>query len=299
MPMLLSSWLLKIKKTVQFLSQPYPFYYEGRDLWIIAGLIFFMTFIFTYFFEPFIVYKPEHRVDYFYICLIHSTTPVVTLYLWALFYKPQKRVSEKWNVGKEIFFVLMFFLLIGIGQFLIRDVIYDNPDNWSWHYLYEEIRNTFLVGTLFAAILIPLNLNYQFYKNQKRALALFPSSVSDKITVHSSSVFIKTQVKNDDFYLVPDDFIFAQSDGNYVEVYLNGDVIQKMVKRLTVKELEAQLLKYPFMMRTHRSYLINLKAVETITGNAQGYRLKIKNYDDTLPVSRYMISEFNKRFRLL
>src|SRR5690606_7783766 len=208
-------------------------------------------------------------------------------------------VTEKWNVGKEIFFVLMFFLLIGIGQFLIRDVIYDNPDNWSWYYLYEEIRNTFLVGTLFAAILIPLNLNYQFYKNQKKALALFPSSVSDDVSVHSSSVFIKTHVKNDDFYLAPDDFIFAQSDGNYMEVYLNSESVEKMVKRLTVKELEAHLHQFPFIMRTHRSYLVNLKAVETITGNAQGYRLKIKNYNETLPVSRYMISEFNKRFRLL
>lgn len=291
---------MKPDKISKFLSQPYPFYYEGRDLWVIAGLVFFMTFIFTYFFEPFIVYEPEHRVNYFYICLIHSTTPVVILYLWSLFYKLQSRVTEKWNVGKEIFFVLMFFLFVGIGQFLIRDIIYNNPDNWSWYYLYEEIRNTFLVGTLFTAILVPLNLNYQFYKNQKKALALFPSSVFDDAIVYSSSVFIKTQVKNDDFYMMPDDFIFARSDGNYMEVYLmNGNTAEKMVKRLTVKELEAQLCQYPFIMKTHRSYLVNLKGVETVTGNAQGYRLKIKNYDEALPVSRYMISEFNKRFRLL
>ena len=291
---------MKPDRISKFLSQPYPFYYEGRDLWVIAGLIFFMTFIFTYFFEPFIVYEPEHRVNYFYICLIHSTTPVVILYVWSLFCKLQNRITEKWNVRKEIFFVLMFFLLIGIGQFLIRDVIYDNPDNWSWYYLYEEIRNTFLVGTLFAAILVPLNLNYQFYKNQKKALTLFPSLTPVDVTSYSSSVFIKTQVKNDDFNLIPDDFIFARSDGNYMEVYLmNGNVAEKQVKRLTVKELEAQLCQYPFIMKTHRSYLVNLKGVETITGNAQGYRLKIKNYNETLPVSRYMISEFNKRFRLL
>ena len=291
---------MKPDKVSKFLSQPYPFYYEGRDLWVIAGLVFFMTFIFTYFFEPFIVYEPEHRVNYFYICLIHSTTPVVILCLWSLFYKLKNKATEKWNVKREIFFVMIFFLLIGIGQFLIRDIIYDNPDNWSWYYLYEEIRNTFLVGTLFAAILIPLNLNYQFYKNQKQALALFPFLVSDDVTTHSSSVFIKTQVKNDDFYMVPDDFIFARSDGNYMEVYLmNGNTAEKIVKRLTVKELEAQLCKYPFIMKTHRSYLVNLKGVGTITGNAQGYRLKIKNYNETLPVSRYMISEFNKRFQLL
>ena len=283
----------------KFLSQPYPFYYEGRDLWVIAGLIFSMTFIFTYFFEPFIVYEPEHRVNYFYICLIHSTTPVVILFFWSLFYRLQNSVVEKWNVRKEVFFVMMFFLLIGIGQFLIRDVIYNNPDNWSWYYLYEEIRNTFLVGTLFAAILIPFNLNYQFYKNQKKALELFPSLIPGGVTDHSSSVFIKTQVKNDDFHLIPDNFIFARSDGNYMEVYSNGNTVEKTVKRLTAKELEAQLHQFPFIMRTHRSYLVNLKAVETITGNAQGYRLKIKNYDETLPVSRYMISEFNKKFRLL
>src|SRR5690606_13897138 len=218
--------------------------------------------------------------------------------LWSLFYKLKNKATEKWNVKREIFFVMIFFLLIGIGQFLIRDIIYDNPLNWSWYYLYEEIRNTFLVGTLFAAILIPLNLNYQFYKNQKKALALFPSLIPDDVT-DSSSVFIKTQVKNDDFHLIPDNFIFARSDGNYMEVYSIGNAVEKTVKRLTAKELEAQLHQFPFIMRTHRSYLVNLKAVEPITGEARGYRLKIKKSDATLPVSRYMISECNKMFRLL
>ena len=53
-----------------------------------------------------------------------------------------------WNLGKEILHISIILFLIGIADFLIRDVIYTNPNNWSLRYLWEEVRNTFLVGLL-------------------------------------------------------------------------------------------------------------------------------------------------------
>jgi H+/Cl- antiporter ClcA len=127
-------------------------------MWVIAGLLFVMTILFNYIFEPFVVYLPEHKMDYFWISFIHACSPVAIIGLLSLF-KTTSKTEENWNVQKEMLLIAFFLLLVGITQFLIRDIIYNNSNNWSWRYLYEEIRNTFLIGTLFAIFLTSLNYN--------------------------------------------------------------------------------------------------------------------------------------------
>ena len=276
---------------MQFLLQPYPFYYKGRALWKLAGILFVMTLLFSYLFQPFVVYTPEHKMDYFWISVIHACTPVLIIALFSLLSISARR-EEKWNVGKEILLVLTFLFLVGIVQFLIRDLIYDNPNNWSLRYLFEEIRNTLFIGSLFVVLLVSLNFNRLNLRNRKNAQTVNISSnrptLKEEITV-----FIETEVKGDDFNLKLDDFLFARADGNYVEFFLNNGNGGKQVKRIAIKDLESALTPFPHIMRTHRSYLVNLHHVVTVNGNAQGYKLQLNNYDGTVPVSRQMINVFD------
>ena len=278
-------------KILSILSQPYPFYYQGKKLWIIAGLLFVMTMVFNYIFKPFEVYIPEHKMDYFWISFIHACSPVVILSFFTL-YKIPSKTEENWNFRKEILLISLILFLVGIAQFLIRDIIYDNPNNWSWRYLYEEIRNTFLIGTLFAIFLTSLNYNRLNTIHIRNASALNLSNKVLKPTTNSI-VFIKTQVKSDAFKLNLNSLLFAKADGNYVEMYLNENKINKVIKRITLKELESTLEPYPNIIKTHRSYLVNLHHVKNVVGNAQGYKLRIKNYDVKIPVSRNLIQKFD------
>lgn len=276
---------------MQFLSQPYPYYYKGITLWKLAGILFVMSFLFSYLFQPFVVYIPEHKMDYLCISLIHACAPVLIIALFSLCNLSPK-TEEKWNVGKEILLVLTFLFLIGIVQFLIRDIIYDNPNNWSLRYFFEEIRNTLLVGSLFVVILVSLNFNRLNDRNKKNAQSIdTPSNRTDREA--GVTIFIETEVKGDDFTLQMDDFLFAKADGNYVEFYLKNGGAGKLVKRMTIKELQSTLMPFPHIIRTHRSYLVNLQQVSNVTGNAQGYRLKLHWYDGLIPVSRQMIKEFD------
>jgi len=66
------------------------------------------------------------------------------------------------------------------------------------------------------------------------------------------------------------------------------------LKRLPLKDFEIQLKAYPYILKIHRSYIVNLKAIKFISGNAQGYVLHLKNYPQkTIPVSRSKIKAFN------
>jgi len=280
---------------LNFLSQSYPFYYKGKTLWIVACLLFFMTLFFEYFFEPFEVYVPEHKMNHFWIAFIHASTPVNIIVLFSLFKKISK-IEENWKVRKEILLVVVILLLVGISQFLIRDIIYDNANNWSWRYLYEEIRNTFLVGTLFVIILISLNFNRLNAKNKKNASAFTFSDDFLKAPTNST-VFVKTRVKSDDFNLNIDSLLFAKAAGNYAELYLKEEEIKRVLKRITIKELESILKQYQHIVKTHRSYLVNLHHVKKVSGNAQGYKLLLKNCEKKVPVARNMIKNFEERMR--
>lgn len=261
--------------------------------------LFLLAFGFNYFFRPFDVYEPEHKMDYFWISLIHSLTPVV-IYILFLPFLRKPDMDNRWNVGKEILLIAIFLFLIGIAQFLIRDIIYENPNNWSWRYFIEEIKNTFLAGVLLISILISINFNRLNSQNIKKAARFHfeKDQLPSKITTHSIS--IKTQVKSDDFELDPANLLFAKSDGNYTELHIqNGEAIEKYLKRISIKDLESQLASILTIIRTHRSYLVNLGFLEKVTGNAQGYRLHLKNTDNLVPVSRNMINQFEKHTRAL
>ncbi len=202
-----------------------------------------------------------------------------------------KGYDKDWLIKHEFVFLVIVLFTIGVFQFLIRDVIYDKDDNWSFRYLYEEIRNTLLVGGLLIFIITSINVERlkNLYTKRSRHLN-FKSIVTETI---SEEISIKTQVKSDDFFLSLKDFDFAKSDKNYVEIYLkNGEVL---LKRMTITRLEEQLLGYENIIKTHRSYIVNLKSIAQIKGNAQGYKLLIKDSQFTVPVSRAMIPRFERK----
>lgn len=293
---------LKMKKNTStkfkinsFLNQPYPYYYHGKLVWIISGILFVMSWAFNYFFEPFQVYVPEHKMDYFWISFVHAiTAPVILIFMSLL--NSRKFVDEKWKIKYEIYFIILFLFLVGIGQFLIRDVIYDNPNNWSIKYLFEEIRNTFLVGSLFISILIPLNFARLNAKHIKNAHLLNQSHDIIKLSPNSI-IEIPTNLKTETITLDVNKFVFAKAEGNYVELFILKDKITKEVKRLTIKELESNLQPFENIIKTHRSYLVNMMHIKDVSGNAQGYRLKLLDLAQSIPVSRNMISHFNSKMK--
>ncbi len=280
-----------------FLKQPYPYYYRGKELLAICILLFVMSLGFNYFFEPFHVNTKEHKMDYFWICAIHAIVAPIILILMSVAW-PRKLTEENWVIKNEILFLILALLLIGLGQFLIRDLIYDNPDNWSMRYVYEEIRNTFLVGTLFIVILIPLNFTRLNAKYIKTA-GVINSSKNYRNSNEHTQIKIESNLKDDDLIIDIDNLLFAKAEGNYVEFYIKKDTINRIVKRTTMKDLEITLSEFSNILKTHRSYLVNLFHVEHVTGNAQGYKLNLKNYDELIPVSRNMIEKFNHRMAQL
>lgn len=205
---------------------------------------------------------------------------------------------DTWTVGKELLHISIVLLLIGIENFFLRDVIYDNANNWSFRYFFEEIRNAFLVGMLIVVIIIPFNYSLLLHKNLKSAEEV--RKKSPKFLNESPVKLIQTQVKSDEFELSPHDLIAVRSDGNYSEFFIRSkDDVIKLLKRISLKELEQQLADFPQLMKTHRGWLVNLNMVQQTTGNAGGYQLSLSNFHEKVPVSRSIIPQYNERMSSL
>ena len=277
-----------------FLRQPYPYYFNQKGLGKLAVWIFFLAFLFIYLFEPFNVFPEEHRMSYFWISFWHAAVSSVVFYGSFSIINLRKVEEENWKVWKEIVSLGIVFLIMGVVNFLLRNPLYDNPQNWSFYYLVEEIRNTFLVGILIVLILVPINFVRVHQRNVKKASTL-KSSSSENFVKAKNELLITTQLKSDDFILELENFQFAKAEGNYVEFHFSGDRGgHKLLKRITMKDLERQMTAYPEVVKTHRSYLVNLQKVTAVSGNAQGYQLSLQQYEPKIPVSRGMISKVDR-----
>ncbi len=287
-------------KLANFLSQPYPFYYRGKTLLVISSCIFALTFLFNYFFQPFQVNLSEHRMSYEWICLVHALIPsLLFLFIFSLI-QQIKSIDEKWNVKEEIWVILMYLILVGVFNFLVRDFIYTNPDNWSIYHFWAELKNTLLAGILFIFIFIPFNFKRLHDRYREKSAKLITLQPLLKSTEIEKVIPIKTQLIADDFELEINKFLLAKAEKNYLEIYIEHEnKIQKLVKRITMKELENQLETVSFVTKIHRSYLLNLKKIESISGNAQGYQLKLTNFKNSIPVSRSKISTFEEKMKVL
>jgi DNA-binding LytR/AlgR family response regulator len=91
----------------------------------------------------------------------------------------------------------------------------------------------------------------------------------------------------DKLALKPEELLFIESADNYSNVvFYRNNKIHKQLLRGSLKRLESQI-SFPYIVRCHRSYIVNLKLIHHIKGNAQGYRIEFKNnLSDTIPVSR-------------
>ncbi len=56
----------------------------------------------------------------------------------------------------------------------------------------------------------------------------------------------------------------------------------------------SQEIGKPGIYRCHRSFLVNLSNIKTVTGNSNGFKIYFKSYNKHVPVSRSYTNEFKK-----
>ena len=209
--------------------------------------------------------------------------------------------EKNWTVGRQISFVMLIIFLIGLGNYFYSAIFFRITDNWVVGVLSFQ-GFTLLIGIFPITAMTLYSHNKYLQKNLKEA-KLVNAKIDDegphKASVHSDKKITLTSVNQSDppVELLQDDFLFVQSDGNYLEVnFMDTDKPERNLIRNTLLNVESILHKhFPPLIRCHRSFIVNLNQIEKVDGNAQGLVLKIKGCEDSVPVSRKYIEELKSK----
>jgi DNA-binding LytR/AlgR family response regulator len=203
---------------------------------------------------------------------------------------------NSWTLIKEL--VSVIFVLFGIAViiYLSGFIIETAESRWNVHTILNSIKNVILVGLIPFAFFSAINYRYLFLKNIKNGEDKYASSIMAE-PPPEDLVHISSQLKKEELDFYPSQFIYAESDGNYVIFYLLvNNLIKKQIIRNSIGSVEQQLSVIPYFLRTHRSFIVNLKKVKSKQGNILGYQLKLSDTEFKIPVSREKTKIFNNLF---
>jgi hypothetical protein len=269
---------------LDFLKQPYPC---NNDIRFQLKLAFYISFFVTLFL---ILFKPFGLSNYpgadlnLLILGYGITCFLVLISVFLILRKFKKKSEETWTTGKEILETLIYIFFVAIGNLLYTHFVFGSELTFASLIQFQVI--TLLVGVFPVTALVVANQFRLLKKNARQAEQMnadltvtHASSVSKDILLIADNE--KDSVKTDD-----DSLLFIEASDNYSTVYfvLNGQLKSHLL-RSSLKRLESQI-NNPNVIRCHRTYIVNLLKVESVTGNAQGYRLRFRHFDQSIPVSR-------------
>ena len=85
----------------------------------------------------------------------------------------------------------------------------------------------------------------------------------------------------------PRDFLFAESEANYVNVhYLKGNEIKTTMLRSTIKDVADAVCSCSNIVRCHRAFIANMQQVHHLEGRSSGFMLVMKHQAGIVPVSK-------------
>jgi len=103
--------------------------------------------------------------------------------------------------------------------------------------------------------------------------------------------------QNENFDISSNQLLCVKAEGNYCNVFYveNEQVINKLI-RTSLRKLEINFEDYPDIKRCHKSFIVNMKNVNKVSGNARNYVFHINHLPFSIPVSRSFPQQIIKAF---
>lgn len=269
-------------------QKDYPIRFSFKQDFIISTGISLFVFLFLKLFLPFGLDEFEDRSTE--ITLGYG---LVSFGIMSIFFFVISRWldEEKWNIGKNIVWIVLIIITISIGNLIYSDMIQVLEFTFK---NYLRIGSYTIIVSIFPVSLITmyqekkLAQKYLLESNKLEVRSEKKELISEKVEVFDNDQKIELELSN---------VMLIKSDANYCDLYfLNNDKIEKKTIRTTLKRVEENNSK---LFRSSRSYLVNLEHVSRISGNASGFKLHLNGLDQLIPVSRtnneFIVNHFRSK----
>ena len=274
------------------LNQSYPFNNNFKHNVKTIGLVAMGFVLLVLYFQPFGInfLKSEHD-GYFVLgagFMSAGTLFANTLILPGIM--PKVFDSSKWTIRKEMVWnVWLFSNLFVIFSFM------------AWFVKQIEFTDLpiFRTGALALLPLVLFNLiSYNHSLKDKMVNVLDNSrkhwfGEEKPVAVLNHDLKLSAENGKDVFSARMEDILVFHSSGNYIEIFwMDNQTRRKKLFRQTFAFVEQYMKDKPDFKKCHRCWLVNLKKIETLSGNSKGYFVEMNKLGFKIPISRNYISTF-------
>lgn len=275
------------------LNHPFPFYLnDDRKNLVFICLVSLFVFVFMVFFKT-------SRASHLELNMVHKaifggitfiSLGFSTLVLPRLFNHLFDPVH--WTIGKYILHTLFNIILIGIISAAV-DEFYICPERSIWENFKGANEQVVMIGAIPVSLIslflrnnmLKETLNHAISANKELEKIKNLKDTSSAGKVNNQPITLRSDTSETLTINLPE-LLFIQADDNYSTVHWKtGDRLQKKLLRVNLKSLDQQI-DNPYAIRCHRSFMVNVNAISSIFGNANGYKLQILDTDQFIPVSR-------------
>lgn len=135
---------------------------------------------------------------------------------------------------------------------------------------------------------IILRQKKQLKSNQEIAAQL-NKNLNQKVVQETSVIKLTAENGKDEIVFKLEDLLFFEANHNYVNIHLKNEI--KRI-RLKLKMVEKQLADNSVIARTHRAFIVNTIQIDKIFSNTRLVKIKLKDSDIQIPVSRTYHADF-------
>ena len=270
---------------MNFLKAPYPAPCEDgpkkniRNSAAIAVFIFLFLFILRPMGLPVemnmnaVLFILGFGVITFSICILFL---VIIPSYWEGFFR-----SEDWTLLKSILYTSCLIFVIALCNLFYVDLYIDSLTITAGLFA-SFVVGTFLIGVIPSAFVLAVDFQKSRLRYVKEGMEIKDevgsSGVGDEVLVFESKYdeeAIRVSVQ---------DLLFVVADGNYITIHAKARP-RRMIRN-SLKYITEITEGFRYIEKTHRSYIVNLRNVAKVEGNAQGFVLHFADTDQLARVSR-------------
>jgi hypothetical protein len=275
---------------LKLLNKPYPF---NDDFKQNARVIFFISlgvFGFLFLFQPLQIDMLATRDKYFLVIGLGVITflslSLNLLILPSLF--PKIFIHRTWTIKKEIFWDLWILFTVSVGYYLYYKAL------GIMIFGFEIIIKLILIAIIPTSVLITINRN-RLLRTHLRTAHEINRKLHGNREIAEKLVHFVSDYQKDTLSVKVSQILLIRSAGNYIEVFWKqaSDASRQLI-RYSLTNAEEMVKEYKFIMRCHRSYLVNVNHIDRVEGSSQGYRIYFDKIDFPIPVSKVYVNKLRE-----
>lgn len=276
------------------LDQPYPFNNNFKHNLKTIGLVAMGFVLLVLYIQPFGInfLKSEHDA---YFVLGVGLMSAATFFANTMIFPgimPKVFDPSRWTIRKEMVWNVWLFS----NLFVIFSLM-----AWFVNEIQFTELSVFRIGSLALLPLVLFNLISYNHSLKDTVVNALDNSRKHWFREEKPEMAVKHDLKisaengKDVFSARMDDILVFHSSGNYIEIFwLDNQIRRKKLFRQTFAFVEQYMKDIPDFKKCHRCWMVNLKKIETLSGNSKGYFVEMNKLGFKIPVSRNYISAFRE-----